>query len=53
MKTIYQLHATTIHNNSYHKFSEFFTSISKLEKFISKNPKIVKKQITLHEINPI
>jgi hypothetical protein len=48
---IFILSATITETN--HQFIELFTSIELLNSFIQAHPEITKREITLHEVNPI
>lgn len=47
---VFILHATR--TDLKHNFMEVFTSIEQLEGFLFNHPKVVKVQITWHEVNP-
>lgn len=35
-----------------HRFSEIFTSPEKVEEYLKNHPDVVKKEVTMHELNP-
>jgi len=54
MQSIFILHAYLIQNDqSKHDFIECFTSMIHLMAFLEKHPEVTKKQITMHDVNPL
>ncbi|QGH72178.1 MAG: hypothetical protein [Caudovirales sp. ctOwN3] len=47
---IYMLHA--MRTDIKHEFVELFSSMEQLEGFLFNHPKIIKQEITIHELNP-
>jgi hypothetical protein len=54
MQSMFILHAYLIQNDqSKHDFIECFTSMIHLMTFLENHPEVTKKQITMHDVNPL